>query len=96
MKNLTLEPKQLDNLKTGLRIARDITPSAEIKKIYHSLILDVEYQIAEIDESDPQQVWNELKKEIERVTEVWKDKIGQTIDLIDDYHASSKVSYLID
>ena len=96
MKNLTLHTEQISTIIDALNVAKKTTTSDELKKQYISILITIEDQQPAIDESDPQQVWDELKKEVERVTEVWEDKIGRTMDLIDDYQASSKVSYLID
>lgn len=96
MKTLMLEKDQINTIKNSLIVSKHNTSSDQLKGLYMSIILNIEQQTAEINESDPQQVWDELKKEVERVTEVWKEKIGQTMDSIDDYHAQSKVSYLID
>lgn len=96
MKNLTLHTEQRSTIIDALNVAKKTTTSDELKKQYISILITIEDQQPEIDESDPQQVWDELKKEVERVTEGWKDKIWGTMDLIPDYHAQSKVSYLID
>ena len=96
MKNLTLHTEQISTIIDALNVAKKTTTSDELKKQYISILITIEDQQPAIDESDPQQVWDELKKEVERVTEVWEDKIGRTMELIPDYHAQSKVSYLID
>lgn len=96
MKTLTLENDQINTIKNSLIVSKHNTSSDQLKGLYMSIILNIEQQNAEIDESDPQKVWDELKKEVTNVTEVWKEKICELVNKIDDYHAQSKVSYLID
>ena len=96
MKTLVLEERQIFAIKDAIYMALASTKTAYLKGQYIAAKMNIEQQTKEIDKSNPQEVWNTLKNEINVVSELWKEKIYDLIPEIDDHNAQSKVSFMID
>jgi len=94
MKTLTLNQKAINTIKRALEKAKESDSTIIGAAQYISAIIDIEQQTTET--NDIQKEWEQLSNEMNKAIESWKPRIDDFCNKIEDYHYSSKMSYLND